>query len=109
VSGIPSLVVAETRSPVTVVAGVALFGIGFAITQNATLPMMYSRVTSSGCGAVGGLWNFAYDAGMGVGARRGSGCSPGGPGTPGRSSACALMAVALVPAWRDQLADGAAR
>ncbi|GAB3986752.1 hypothetical protein GCM10029978_103060 [Actinoallomurus acanthiterrae] len=103
------LVTAETRNPVTVVAGVALFGIGFGITQNATLTLMYARVTSSGYGAVSALWNFAYDAGMGVGAA-GFGVLAGRTGYAWAFVLTgALMAVALVPAWRDRLADRAAR
>ncbi|MEV0399765.1 MFS transporter [Actinoallomurus sp. NPDC050550] len=103
------LVTAETRNPVTVVAGVALFGIGFGITQNATLTMMYARVTSSGYGVVGALWNFAYDAGMGVGAA-GFGVLAGRTGYAWAFVLTgALMAVALVPAWRDRRAVGAVR
>ncbi|MCO6006703.1 MFS transporter [Actinoallomurus purpureus] len=103
------LVTAETRNPVTVIAGVALFGIGFGVAQNATLTLMYARVGPSGYGAVSALWNFAYDAGMGVGAA-GFGVLAGRTGYPWAFVlTAALMTVALVPAWRDLRADGAAR
>lgn len=62
------LVTALTHSPAAVIAGLAFFGIGFGITQNATLTLMYARVSTSGYGTVSALWNFAYDGGMGLGA-----------------------------------------
>jgi predicted MFS family arabinose efflux permease len=51
-----------------VVAGAAVFGAGFGVTQNASLTIMYDRAPESGYSAVGALWNLAYDGGMGVGA-----------------------------------------
>ncbi|MFD0883823.1 MFS transporter, partial [Streptosporangium algeriense] len=62
------LLTALTNDAVAVVTGVVLFSAGFGIAQNATLTLMYARVTASGYGTVTALWNFAYDAGMGVGA-----------------------------------------
>ncbi|MEU6173999.1 MFS transporter [Streptantibioticus parmotrematis] len=59
---------ALTRDPVAVIAGVGLFGIGFGVAQNATLTLMYARVPAAGYGTVSALWNVAYDAGMGLGA-----------------------------------------
>lgn len=57
-----------TAVPALVVAGAAVFGAGFGVTQNASLTVMYDRVPESGYSAVGALWNLAYDGGMGVGA-----------------------------------------
>jgi len=54
--------------PAVVVAGAAVFGAGFGVTQNASLTIMYDRAPESGYSAVGALWNLAYDGGMGVGA-----------------------------------------
>jgi predicted MFS family arabinose efflux permease len=54
--------------PAAVIAGAAVFGAGFGITQNASLTLMYDRVPESGYSAVSALWNLAYDGGMGVGA-----------------------------------------
>jgi predicted MFS family arabinose efflux permease len=57
-----------TAVPALVIAGAAVFGAGFGVTQNASLTMMYDRVPESGYSAVSALWNLAYDGGMGVGA-----------------------------------------
>jgi predicted MFS family arabinose efflux permease len=65
-SGVLMLVV--TGNPVTVIAGAAVFGIGFGACQNASLSMMYERVAAARYSTVSALWNFAYDAGMGAGA-----------------------------------------
>jgi MFS family permease len=57
-----------TTSTVAVMGGMVLFGAGFGVTQNASLTLMFDRVSRSGYSAVSALWNLAYDAGMGVGA-----------------------------------------
>jgi predicted MFS family arabinose efflux permease len=54
--------------PAAVIAGAAVFGLGFGVTQNATQTLMYDRVAESGYGAVSAVWNLAYDGGMGLGA-----------------------------------------
>ena len=54
--------------PAAVIAGAAVFGLGFGVTQNATQTLMYNRVAESGYGAVSAMWNLAYDGGMGLGA-----------------------------------------
>jgi len=54
--------------PAAVIAGAAVFGAGFGVTQNASLTLMYDRVPESGYSAVSALWNLAYDGGMGLGA-----------------------------------------
>ncbi|MEV4430900.1 MFS transporter [Streptomyces sp. NPDC049602] len=97
-----TLLTSLTRSPVAVVIGVALFGVGFGVTQNATLTLMYARVSASGYGTVSALWNFAFDAGMGVGAA-GFGLLASRTGYPAAFAlTAALMLTALVPAWRDR-------
>ncbi|MGW4286910.1 MFS transporter [Streptomyces sp. NPDC004673] len=107
-SAVGILVVALTDVPVAVVAGVAVFGIGFGITQNATITLMYSRVPASGYGTVSALWNVAYDAGMGIGAV-GFGAVAGLTGYPWAFVlTAALMLTALVPAWWDRAVDGKA-
>ncbi|MFC9294016.1 MFS transporter [Streptomyces sp. NPDC057011] len=93
-----TLLISLTRSPLAVVVGVALFGVGFGVTQNATLTLMYARVPASGYGTVSALWNFAYDAGMGVGAV-GFGALAGLTGYPWAFALTAvLMLTALAPA-----------
>ncbi|MFF9180622.1 MULTISPECIES: MFS transporter [Streptomyces] len=108
VSAAGMLVTAYTHSAVAVVCGVALFGIGFGVTQNATLTLMYKRVPRSGYGTVSALWNIAYDAGMGVGAV-GFGLLAQRAGYSwGFACTGALIALTLLPAWRDRAADRSA-
>jgi predicted MFS family arabinose efflux permease len=96
------LVIAPTTDPVAVIAGTALFGAGFGITQNATLALMYTRVSAASYGTVSALWNLAYDAGMGLGAA-GFGIAAGLTGYPWAFTLTALlMLVAVAPALRDR-------
>jgi predicted MFS family arabinose efflux permease len=55
-------------SPPAVLAGMALFGTGFGIAQNASLAVIFDRVPASGYGTASALWSVAYDAGYGLGA-----------------------------------------
>lgn len=94
------LLLAVTASPVAIIAGTVIFGAGFGVTQNASLTLMYARVPASGYGTVSALWNFAYDAGMGLGAA-GFGAIAGLTGYSGAFVLTAgLMLTALVPALR---------
>ncbi|MFB8085961.1 MFS transporter [Streptomyces sp. NPDC055992] len=96
---------ALTGHPVAVIIAVGLFGIGFGVAQNATLTLMYARVSAAGYGTVSALWNFAYDAGMGVGAVS-FGWLAAGTGYPWAFALTALaMLGALVPALTDRSAD----
>ncbi|WP_330337651.1 MFS transporter [Streptomyces sp. NBC_00557] len=93
---------AATSSPVAVLAGAAVFGTGFGIAQNATLALMYSRVTRPSYGTVTALWNLAYDGGMGVGAA-GFGLLAACTGySRGFVLTAVLMLAALGPAVRDR-------
>lgn len=99
-------VTALTGSAAAVLAGVALFGAGFGITQNATLTLMYTRVSAEGYGTVSALWNVAYDAGMGAGAV-GCGAVAARTGFPAAFAlTAALTLLALGPAWRDRGGTG---
>ncbi len=51
-----------------ILIGMVVFGVGFGLTQNATLTMMFDRVSPAGYDAVSAVWNVGYDAGMGLGA-----------------------------------------
>jgi predicted MFS family arabinose efflux permease len=62
------LTLSLTAVPAAVIAGAAVFGTGFGVTQNASLVLMYDRAPESYVSAVGALWNLAYDGGMGLGA-----------------------------------------
>jgi predicted MFS family arabinose efflux permease len=95
-------------SPSMVVFGMVLFGAGFGVCQNASLALMFSRVSASGFGTVSALWNLAYDAGLGVGAAE-FGAVAAQTGYPiAFALTAALMFAALVPAVRDRAADAAA-
>ncbi|QTE01080.1 MFS transporter [Streptomyces cyanogenus] len=96
---------AATSSPVAVLVGAAVFGTGFGVTQNATLTLMYSRVSAGSYGTVSALWNLAYDGGMGVGAA-GFGLLTAHTGYVwGFALTGILMLGALGPAVRDRRAD----
>ncbi|MFF1478389.1 MFS transporter [Streptomyces sp. NPDC058301] len=89
-------------TPAAVVGGVALFGAGFGIAQNATLTLMYARVSTASYGTVSALWNLAYDGGMGVGAV-GFGVLAGRTGYSWAFVlTAALMLAAAVPAVGDR-------
>ena len=89
-------------STTAIMAGMVLFGIGFGITQNATLTMMFDRVTPSGYDAVSAVWNVGYDAGLGLGAVV-FGVVSTHTGYPiAFALLAALMLAMLVPAWVDR-------
>src|SRR5260370_22285319 len=54
-------------TPVAMLAGLCLFGIGFGISENATFAVMIDRVPRSDYGTVSALWSLAYDGGYGAG------------------------------------------
>ncbi|MGQ5639821.1 MULTISPECIES: MFS transporter [unclassified Streptomyces] len=93
---------AAAAGPLAVLAGAAVFGTGFGIAQNATLAVMYSRVSRPSYGTVIALWNLAYDGGMGVGAA-GFGLFTARTGyARGFALTAVLMLAALRPALRDR-------
>jgi predicted MFS family arabinose efflux permease len=86
--------------PVAALAGAALFGTGFGMTQNASQTLMYEGVPESGYGAVSAVWNLAYDGGMGLGAA-GFGVLAAGTGYPGAFALTAVVPLlALAAAGR---------
>ena len=88
--------------PAAVVAGMALFGSGFGVTQNASMTMMLNRVAPSGYGTVSAIWNLAYDAGIGAGAF-GFGVVAARTGYPAAFAATAVLVLAaLVPLGQDR-------
>ncbi len=54
--------------PVAVLAGAAVFGLGFGVAQNASISLMFRSVPSTDYDTASAVWNIAYDAGMGLGA-----------------------------------------
>jgi len=86
--------VACTGVPAAVIGGALVSGIGFGALQNATLTLMYERVTAGQEGAVSAIWNAAYDLGMAAGAF-GAGLAVTALGYP---VTFVLTAAALLPA-----------
>jgi len=96
------LALAFGASPPAVAAGAVLLGLGFGVAQNASLTLMFDRVSASGYDMVSAVWNLAYDAGMGVGAA-GFGVLAARAGYAGAFGiVAASMLIAVAPAWRDR-------
>ncbi|WP_222853565.1 MFS transporter [Fodinicola acaciae] len=90
-----------TGSPVAVIAGMCVFGIGFGVAQNVTLALMYERVPREQYGRASALWNLAFDGGMGLGAA-GFGTVVAFSGYPGAFAiTAAAVFAALFPALLD--------
>jgi predicted MFS family arabinose efflux permease len=85
-----------------VLPGAILLGLGFGVAQNASLSLMFARVSPAGYDSASAVWNLAYDAGMGVGAA-GFGALAVRTGYPGAFAIVALaLGVALAPIWRER-------
>jgi MFS family permease len=112
---VPALVIASLgmitmiwlASPVAVVAGMCLFGIGFGIAQNATFALMIERMPPSGLGTASALWNLAYDAGYGAGPIL-FGVLVGHTGYPPAFALTAVLMLAALPAARRERSAGPA-
>jgi MFS family permease len=99
-AGMASLIWVST--PVVVIAGMCLFGIGFGIAQNVTFALMLDRAPASGYGTASALWNLAYDAGYGTGPIV-FGVFVAHTGYPAAFALTGLLILAaLVPAVRDR-------
>jgi predicted MFS family arabinose efflux permease len=113
---VPALVIASLgmitmiwlASPVAVVAGMCLFGIGFGIAQNATFALMIERMPTSGLGTASALWNLAYDAGYGAGPIL-FGVLVGHTGYPAAFALTAALMLAALPAARRERSAAASR
>jgi predicted MFS family arabinose efflux permease len=86
-------------SPVAVIAGMALFGLGFGALQNATFTLMINRMPESGFGTASAIWNLAYDAGYGAGPAA-FGVFVGVTGYPIAFAFSALLMVVALPLTR---------
>lgn len=96
------LALVAISSPAAVLAGMALFGVGFGVAQNVSLTLMFERVSPSGYGTASALWNMAFDAGLGLGAA-GFGVAAALTGYPAAFGlAAALILAALWPARADR-------
>ena len=93
---------AGAANPVSLMAGAALFGVGFGAVQCVTLALTIERVAPSGYGMVNAVWNLAYDMGYGAGPVA-FGAIVGRTGYPVAFALTALLVLtALVPALRDR-------
>ena len=112
----PALVIAAAgmaglfwlASPVAVIAGMGLFGLGFGVLQNATFALMINRMPESGFGAASAIWNLAYDAGYGAGPAA-FGVFVGVTGYPIAFAFSALLMVVALPLTRSPRPAGPAR
>lgn len=112
----PALVIAAAgmaglfwlASPVAVIAGMGLFGLGFGALQNATFTLMINRMPESGFGAASAIWNLAYDAGYGAGPAA-FGVFVGVTGYPIAFAFSALLMVVALPLTRSPRPAAAAR
>lgn len=86
-------------NPAAVVIGMAVFGAGFGVSQNASISVMLDRVEPSAYGMVSALWNLAYDGGMGLGAIA-FGAVTGVIGYPAGFAVCAAIIVVTLVAAR---------
>jgi MFS family permease len=86
-------------SPVAVIAGMGLFGLGFGALQNATFTLMINRMPESGFGTASAIWNLAYDAGYGAGPAA-FGVFVGVTGYPIAFAFSALLMVVALPLTR---------
>jgi predicted MFS family arabinose efflux permease len=101
-AGVGMLTLVSIGSAAAVVAGMALFGAGFGIAQNASMAQMFGRVSTSRYATVSALWNLAYDAGVGLGAAW-FGAVAAQTGYPTAFAlTAALVLAALLPAWHDR-------
>jgi predicted MFS family arabinose efflux permease len=99
-SGILALTFVGT--PVAVIVGMTVFGIGFGICQNVTLAIMLNRAAPTEYSSVNAVWNLSYDAGWGLGAAA-FGAAATHTGFPTAFAITGtLMLTALVPASRDR-------
>lgn len=88
--------------PIAVVLGMLVLGAGFGVAQNASLALMFEHAPPRDYDAVSAVWNIAYDTGLALGGA-GFGVLAARTGYPAAFGvAGALVAAALVPAWRDR-------
>jgi predicted MFS family arabinose efflux permease len=91
-------------SPISVIAGMALFGASFGIVQNATFALMIERMPTSEAGTASALWNLAFDGGYGAGPAA-FGLVVGHTGYPAAFVMTGALMVAVLPATRSSAPD----
>ncbi|GAA4468030.1 MFS transporter [Phytohabitans houttuyneae] len=95
-AGVLALVLAA-GSAVALLGGMLAFGAGFGVVQNASLAMMYARVSTAAYGTATAIWSVAYDTGYGLGAL-GFGVVAGAAGYPISFALTAAAMLALTAA-----------
>jgi predicted MFS family arabinose efflux permease len=96
------LVLAISPMPAFALTGAIFLGLGFGAAQNASLSLMFERVSAAGYNVVSAVWNLAYDAGVGLGAA-GFGVIAVRTGYAGGFAIfAALLGIALLPVWRNR-------
>ncbi|MGW6694644.1 MFS transporter [Rhodococcus sp. NPDC054953] len=81
---------------VALIAGAALFGVGFGAVQNEALVGLFRSAGPTRLGAASAAWNIAYDAGTGAGALA-LGVVAGIAGYPGVFTVGAAIIAAVIP------------
>jgi predicted MFS family arabinose efflux permease len=84
--------------PGVMIAGMALFGAGFGVIQNASLVLTLHRARDFGLGVGSVTWNLAFDAGTGIGAAGGGLVAQAGGNSAVFLSASLLLALSLTAA-----------
>ncbi|QFG22064.1 MFS transporter [Actinomadura sp. WMMB 499] len=91
------------------IAAAVAYGLGFGALQNDSLVVMFRRAGPSGAGTASTAWNFAYDAGTGIGAVA-VGWSAHALDMHGAFAVTAVLIAAVVPvALSDARREAAAR
>jgi MFS family permease len=83
-------------APVAIFAGMALFGVGFGVLENATFALLIEQQPEARASA---LWNFAYDAGYGLGPAA-FGLLSARAGYPAAFALTGALMLAVLPAAR---------
>lgn len=104
-SALGIVTLALPASAVVVVGSMVLFGAGFGVMQNASLALMFDRVSRSGYNAASAVWNLAYDTGMGAGAAIFGFVAVRTGYTAAFLLTGAVMLTALAPAWSEMRSD----
>ena len=66
--GLAAVAAGLAGAAVAVLAGAALFGVGFGAAQNLTLITAFTRAGTGGTTAASAMWNASFDAGTAIGA-----------------------------------------
>jgi MFS family permease len=91
-------------NPAMAILAMAVFGLGFGVTQSATFATMVERAPAHSHGTISALWNLAYDLGYGAGPLAFGAVLAGTGYRSGLALTGVVMVTALLPAVRDRTA-----